>query len=254
MKDYFCERPLYPPVDFHRRFCMRIEIFYRILNDVVAHEPYFTQKIDACGRQGLSPEQKLTAVFRMLAHGCSSDSIDECCRLVVYSQWYLRSPNLADLCRLLHKASCNGFPSITTWAGQFTGYKHKPTVVLEAVASYDTWIWHAFFGVAGSNNDINILACSPLFNDVVNGVSPHIQYVVNGNEYNLGYYLADGIYPRLATLVKMISQPDTTKKRLFAQKQEAYRKHVERAEYFKLNGQLLGDLHICDAKNNFIPS
>ncbi|CAL2257513.1 unnamed protein product [Prunus armeniaca] len=129
MKDYFCERPLYPPVDFHRRFCMRIEIFYRILNDVVAHEPYFTQKIDACGRQGLSPEQKLTAVFRMLAHGCSSDSIDECCRLgesttleclrkfcsvieVVYSQWYLRSPNLADLCRLLHKASCNGFPSM----------------------------------------------------------------------------------------------------------------------------------------------
>ena len=42
MKDYFCERPLYPPVDFRRRFRMRIELFYRILNDVVAHEPYFT--------------------------------------------------------------------------------------------------------------------------------------------------------------------------------------------------------------------
>ncbi|KAL6290830.1 hypothetical protein ACE6H2_008340 [Prunus campanulata] len=104
------------------------------------------------------------------------------------------------------------------WAGQFTGYKHKPTVVLEAVASYDTWIWHAFFGVAGWNNDINILAHSPLFNDVVNGVSPHIQYVVNGNEYNLGYYLADGIYPRWVTLVNTISQSDTPKKRLFAKK------------------------------------
>ncbi|CAL8119409.1 unnamed protein product [Prunus armeniaca] len=63
MKDYFCERPLYPPVDFHRRFCMIRELFYHILNDVVAHEPYFTQKIDAYGRQSLSPEQKLTAVF-----------------------------------------------------------------------------------------------------------------------------------------------------------------------------------------------
>ncbi|CAL9005567.1 unnamed protein product [Prunus brigantina] len=167
MDDYFCERPLYPPVDFRMRFCMRREFFYRILNDVVAHEPYFTQKIDACGRQNLSSEQMLTA---------------------------------------------------------FTGCKHKPTVVLEAVASYDTWIWHAFFGVAGSNNDINILARSPLFNDVVNEVSRHIQYVVNGNEYNLGYYLADSIYPRWATLVKILK-----KKRLFAQKQEAYRKDVERA-------------------------
>jgi hypothetical protein len=29
--------------------------------------------------------------------------------------------------------------------------------MLEAVASLDLWIWHAFFGVAGSNNDINVL-------------------------------------------------------------------------------------------------
>ncbi|XP_021802808.1 uncharacterized protein LOC110746889 [Prunus avium] len=197
----------------------------------------------------------------MLAYGCSADSTDEYCRLgesialeclrkfcfvieAVYGQWYLRSPNLADLYRLLHKASRRGFPGMLgsldcmhwewkncpkAWVGQFTGYKHKPTVVLEAVASYDTWIWHAFFGVAGWNIDINMLACSPLFNDVVNGVSPHIQYVVNENEYNLGYYLADGIYPRWATLVKTISQPDTPKKRLFAPKQEAYRKDVKRA-------------------------
>ncbi|CAN1249305.1 hypothetical protein LINPERPRIM_LOCUS7101 [Linum perenne] len=26
------------------------------------------------------------------------------------------------------------------WDGQCTGYKKKPTIVLEAVASYDTWI------------------------------------------------------------------------------------------------------------------
>ncbi|XP_034225459.1 uncharacterized protein LOC117635217 [Prunus dulcis] len=162
----------------------------------------------------------------------------------MYGQWYLHSLNPADLYRLLHKASRRGFSRMlgsldclhwewkncpTAWAGQYTGYNHKPIVVLEIVASYDTWIWHAIFGVAGSNNDINILARSPLFNDVVNGVSPHIQYVVNGNEYNLGYYLADGIYPRWATLVKTISQPNTPKKRVFSQKQKAYRKDVERA-------------------------
>ncbi|BBN68175.1 hypothetical protein Prudu_311S000100 [Prunus dulcis] len=70
MEDYFCERPLYSQVDFRRRFCMRRELFYHILNDVVAHEPYFTQKIDTCGRQSLSPEQKKTAIFRILAYGC----------------------------------------------------------------------------------------------------------------------------------------------------------------------------------------
>ncbi|CAL8169834.1 unnamed protein product [Prunus armeniaca] len=128
----------------------------------------------------------------MLAYGYSENSIDEYWRLAVYGQWYLRSPNPADLYRFLHKASRRRFPGMLgsldckywewkncpiAWAGQFTCYKHKPTVVLEAVASYDTWIWHAFFGVAESNNDINVLARSPLFNDVVNGVSPHIQYV-----------------------------------------------------------------------------
>ncbi|KAI5352376.1 hypothetical protein L3X38_005267 [Prunus dulcis] len=50
MEDYFCERPLFSPVNFHRRLLMRIELFYHILNDV-AHEPCFSMKIDACGRQ-----------------------------------------------------------------------------------------------------------------------------------------------------------------------------------------------------------
>ncbi|CAL9006269.1 unnamed protein product [Prunus brigantina] len=80
MEDYFCKRPLYPQVDFRIWFCMRRELLYRILNDIVAHESYFTQKIDACGRQSLSPEYKLTAVIRMLAYECSTDSTDEYCR------------------------------------------------------------------------------------------------------------------------------------------------------------------------------
>lgn len=45
----------------------------------------------------------------------------------------------------------------------------------------------------------------------------------------LGYYLADGIYPKWATLVQTISDPRGPKKRLFAQMQESCRKDVERA-------------------------
>jgi hypothetical protein len=82
------------------------------------------------------------------------------------------------------------------WKGQYTrGDQAGPTVMLEVVASYDLWIWHAFFGVAGSNNDINVLNRSPLFTEVVQGRAPEVQFTVNNNEYNMGYYLADGIYP-----------------------------------------------------------
>jgi hypothetical protein len=49
------------------------------------------------------------------------------------------------------------------WKGQYTHGDHGvPTIILEAVASHDRWIWHAFFGVARSNNDINVLNQSDL--------------------------------------------------------------------------------------------
>src|SRR5438309_395455 len=48
----------------------------------------------------------------------------------------------------------------------------SPTIVLEAVASYDLWIWHAFFGMPGSHNDINVLDRSPLFAELQNGRTP----------------------------------------------------------------------------------
>ncbi|KAM2445384.1 hypothetical protein ACFX1W_013351 [Malus domestica] len=41
---------------------------------------------------------------------------------------------------------------------------------------YDTWTWHAFFGTPRSNNDINVLWSSPMFDDVVNGWALEFQY------------------------------------------------------------------------------
>ena len=45
----------------------------------------------------------------------------------------------------------------------YSGHVHEPTIILEAVASYDLWILHAFFGLPGSHNDINVLECSSVF-------------------------------------------------------------------------------------------
>nr|GEZ54044.1 hypothetical protein [Tanacetum cinerariifolium] len=68
-----------------------------------------------------------------------------------------------------------------------------------SVVSQDLWIWHAFFGAAGSNNNINVLYQSPLFNDLKTNRAPEIPFVTNGVSYPSGYYLVDGIYPKLAT-------------------------------------------------------
>jgi hypothetical protein len=86
-----------------------------------------------------------------------------------------------------------------------------------------------FFGAAGSNNDINVLDQSPLFTEVLQGRAPSVQFHINGTKYNMGYYLADGIYLEWATIVKSITRPQNGKDRMYAQRQESARKYVERA-------------------------
>ena len=115
----------------------------------------------------------------------------------------------------------------TAWAGQYAGRSRVPTIILEAVADYDLWIWHAYFGMPGSNNDINVLESSPLFANLANGIAPPANYTILGKNYNMGYYLADGIYPKWSTLVQTIHEPRGPKKKLFASTQESCRKDVE---------------------------
>ena len=147
------------------------------------------QRRNAANTLGLSGEQKMTATLRMLAYGMSADSLDgyvrigetttiECVKrfchgvVEIFGPEYLRSPNAANISRLLRKANQRGFPGMlgslycmhwawkncpTTYHGMYTGHVHRPTIVLEVVASYDLWIWHAFFSMPRSNNDINVL-------------------------------------------------------------------------------------------------
>ncbi|XP_071726919.1 uncharacterized protein [Rutidosis leptorrhynchoides] len=124
--------------------------------------------------------------------------------------------------------------------GQYTRGDHKKsTLMLEAVASYDLWIWHTFFVMTGSNNDINVLNQSPIFDILKNGTFPSAPFEVNGHEYNKGYYLADGIYPDWATLVKGYSCPTEEPTIKFTRFQASARNDVERAF-----GVLQGRFHI----------
>ncbi|KAK3206669.1 hypothetical protein Dsin_020715 [Dipteronia sinensis] len=100
---------------------------------------------------------------------------------------------------------------------------------LEAVADYDMLICHAYFGLPDTNNDINVLDASHLFANLAQGIAPPIYHVIQGKEYNMSYYLADGIYPKWSTLVQAIHNPRGQKNKLFAMKQERCRKDVEHA-------------------------
>ncbi|XP_052107494.1 uncharacterized protein LOC127740518 [Arachis duranensis] len=69
---------------------------------------------------------------------------------------------------------------------------------------------------------------SRVFDDILNDRAPKLNYTINGNNYTMGYYLADSIYLEWATFVKSISKPQGEKRKLFAQYQEGQRKYVER--------------------------
>jgi hypothetical protein len=132
----------------------------------------------------------------------------------VFGDDYFRSPNEQDTARLLASAERRGFPGMlgcldcmhcqwrncpTTWKGQCTGHVHEPTIILEAVASKDLWIWHIFFGLPGSHNNINLLHLSHLFAmfaRIADGQAPKVDFIINGHNYNMGYYPTDGIYPQ----------------------------------------------------------
>ena len=226
------------------------------------HSDYFQLKYDAVGNRGLTPLTKCTAALRMLGYGISADCVDEYLKIgestslqclkrfaegviAIFGEEYLRKPTQADVDRLLAVGNERDFPGMlgsidcmhwewkncpTAWKAAFAKRVYKvPTIILEAVVSYDLWIWHAFFGMPGSINDINVLDRSPVFDELYQDRAPKCEYIVNGHEYRIGYFLSDGIYPKWATFVKTIPLPQGPKAKLFAQRQEAVRKDVERA-------------------------
>ncbi|XP_059623118.1 uncharacterized protein LOC132266280 [Cornus florida] len=176
------------------------ELFVRILNGVTTYAEWFIQKLDALGRMGFTPISKMTAAIRILTHGISADLCDEYIQIsettvveslkrfcdaviVVYAGKYQCTSNEEDIARLLREGEERGnlgmlgsidcmhwewknYP--TGWHGTHRGRNYKPTLILEVVASKDLWIWHAFFGMAGSNNDVNVLDHSPVFNSLIN--------------------------------------------------------------------------------------
>ncbi|XP_047961841.1 protein ALP1-like [Salvia hispanica] len=230
MEDYFGDNPRYPPEIFRRRFRMSQRLFIHIADCLSQRYMCFTLRSDATGRPGLSTYQKCTMAIKQLAYVGPADMFDEYlhmgettalktlrqfCKGIkeIFKGEYLRKPTAEECQRLINMhGTVHHFPGI--------------------MGSIDCmhWEWrNCPVAWKGSNNDINVLQSSHLFNDESRGEGPQISFVANGTQYNRAYYLADGIYPRWPVFVKTIRQPVGPKQTYFAKKQEGARKDVERA-------------------------
>jgi hypothetical protein len=128
---------------------------------------------------------------------------------------YLREPGEDDLRRILEINAGRGFPGLVgsidckhwkwksfplAWAGQLKERK-KPTIALEAIADAQLWIWLVFFCAGRSINDVNVLDHSPTIEDIIAGkFPPKTKYLINGSEYDLPYYFANGIIHNRSSL------------------------------------------------------
>jgi hypothetical protein len=67
--------------------------------------------------------------------------------------------------------------------GQFEGKEQKPTLILEAVADYDLWLWHSCFYHPGLLKDINVWDKSSLLQEFLDGTFSEdvdFEFEING--------------------------------------------------------------------------
>lgn len=121
--------------------------------------------------------------------------------IYLFGEDYLRRLTVEDLQWLLEIGEMRIFPGTigcidcmhwkwnncpTAWKLQYSRESGKPTIVLEAIASHDLWIWHAFFRPPGILQNINVLDHSPIFDDILQVQAPKVNYFVNGHQYHMG--------------------------------------------------------------------
>ena len=120
----------------------------------------------------LSSLQKITVALRMLAYGIIANFMDEYVWIEestsmeslkkfvkavvdIFSKEYLRYPNNENIAIILANGERRGFLGmlgsidcmhwkqkncLAAWRGKYSGHICEPTIVLEAVTSFDLWI------------------------------------------------------------------------------------------------------------------
>ncbi|GKD67007.1 ALP1-like protein [Tanacetum coccineum] len=132
---------------------------------------------------------KCTSTIRQMAYGSILDALDEYMQMAattarqslvafctavmeLYGEEFLRKLTYTDIEKFYARhdekhgftgmigiIECTGW-SCENWPIAFKAqfylgdHETDPFILFEAIASQDLWIWHAFFGVSGMNNDM----------------------------------------------------------------------------------------------------
>ncbi|XP_076943373.1 uncharacterized protein LOC143613585 [Bidens hawaiensis] len=234
VKDYFSTDVTFDSERFRHRFRMSRQVFLRIVGDLKRDFAFFQQREDERGKPGFSPMQKWTTAIHQLAYGIMNDAMEEylkmletvaCEALYTFYECELTQTDIQKIYEVHQQR--HGFPGMlgsldcthwdweacqVTWQGQYHRSDYDgPTIIIEVVASFDLWIWHAFFGMPGANNVIAMINVSPIFYHLINGVGPNTSFATNDLNYEYEYYLVDDINPDWATLVRSFTCPTDDK-------------------------------------------
>jgi hypothetical protein len=68
------------------------------------------------------------------------------------------------------------------WQGKFQDKDKNQRIILEAILDQLLHIWHAFFGLSGGNNNINVLERSFFVGNILHGKRSNMQLEVNGHQ------------------------------------------------------------------------
>ncbi|XP_076943296.1 uncharacterized protein LOC143613492 [Bidens hawaiensis] len=184
----------------------------RLSNDLSDQYPLFKQREDERRRPSFTTIQKCTTAIRQLAYGISSDVMDEYLEMSekvsrdslhfsrqgiisIYPRKYLHKPTLYDIQRIY----------------EVHNERHG---LYEMLGSIDC----THVGWDMSNNDINVIEQSPIFEDIIDGVKPTQSFYANEIQFKLGYYMVDGIYNEWSTLVQAYASPVEDKQKYFKKK------------------------------------
>jgi hypothetical protein len=151
-------------------------------------------------------------------------------------------------------------------ARTYKGKESKPLIVLESVADYEVFLWHApSYGYTNTCNDNTIVSLDGTFHEVflwhapshgytdtrndntILSLSPFMERFLDGTfheveeeagvisceimdeEFTKIYSLVDGIFTSYSSFIRGINEPATSKEKNYTSWQEEARKDLERA-------------------------
>ncbi|GJT92877.1 ALP1-like protein [Tanacetum coccineum] len=215
---YLSEHPQYDEATFRERFRMNRRLFTKIIREVTDASHFFQQRDNCTGQCGISSLMKYTSAIRQLAYESVLDSLDEYlqmgattarksfqifCKVIMnlYGEEFLQKSTYTDMEKLYaYHEEKHGFPGML-------GSIDYPFILLEAIASNDLWIWHAFFRVSGMNNDVNVLRQSPIFNDLKSGRAPQVPFMANNTKHEAERKDVERAFSVLNQMWKLIKYP-----------------------------------------------